>query len=242
MSEKIYALVLRLYPSYFREQYGDEALQLLRDRARDEKGFFPTLRLWLDLLADLAMSLPREYRHSRPAQIGPVAEQRGGPTFFVLEDGSQRLRAFGFGGILSVAMLAMIFDVLFQVGGHPTVIAYTHRDPVSSNLRSYPSARTIPQNSISQPNSVAYSSSPPPVPTSPISSQSEKQNPATAAGPTATGAAPMDAAERQRVIDQANADLKRFYFDKDVAQKTAEALLVHAKNGDRLSRQRLPDK
>ena len=37
MSEKIYAWLLRLYPSRFREAYGDEAVQLFRDRARDEK-------------------------------------------------------------------------------------------------------------------------------------------------------------------------------------------------------------
>jgi len=49
MSEKLYAWLLRLYPSRFREDYGEEALRLFRDRARDERGFFPRLRLWLDL-------------------------------------------------------------------------------------------------------------------------------------------------------------------------------------------------
>jgi hypothetical protein len=41
MSEKLYALLLRLYPSRFRRAYGDEAQQLVRDRLRDESGFFP---------------------------------------------------------------------------------------------------------------------------------------------------------------------------------------------------------
>jgi len=45
MSEKIYACLLRLFPSHFRETYGDEALQLFRDRAHDEKGFSPRVRL-----------------------------------------------------------------------------------------------------------------------------------------------------------------------------------------------------
>ena len=44
MSEKIYAWLLRLYPSRFREVYGQEALQFVRDRCRDEKGFFPRLQ------------------------------------------------------------------------------------------------------------------------------------------------------------------------------------------------------
>jgi hypothetical protein len=48
----------------------------------------------------------------------------------------------------------------------------------------------------------------------------------------ASGAAPLDAAERQRVIDGVIANLKRFYFDRDVAQKAADSLLAHEKNGD----------
>ena len=38
MSEKIYGLLLKLYPGHFRRKYGDEALRLVRDRAHDEKG------------------------------------------------------------------------------------------------------------------------------------------------------------------------------------------------------------
>jgi hypothetical protein len=96
MSEKIYALLLRLYPSHFRDAYGEAALQLFRDRARDEKGFFPTLRLWLDLLGDLAVSVPREYRHVHAAPLAASASQRlgGPPSFFVLEDESPRPGAF----------------------------------------------------------------------------------------------------------------------------------------------------
>ncbi len=50
MSEKIYALLLLLYPSRFREEYSEEALQLFRDCAHDEKGLVPKLRLWLKML------------------------------------------------------------------------------------------------------------------------------------------------------------------------------------------------
>ena len=48
MSEKIYAFFLRLYPTHFCDEYGHEALQLFRDRARDERGFFARLRLWFE--------------------------------------------------------------------------------------------------------------------------------------------------------------------------------------------------
>jgi hypothetical protein len=42
----------------------------------------------------------------------------------------------------------------------------------------------------------------------------------------------LDTAERQRVINGVIANLKQFYFDKHVAQKIADALLAHEKNGD----------
>jgi len=45
MSEEMYIRLLRLYPSRFRKEYEDEALQLIRDRLHDETGFFKRARL-----------------------------------------------------------------------------------------------------------------------------------------------------------------------------------------------------
>ena len=42
----------------------------------------------------------------------------------------------------------------------------------------------------------------------------------------------IDAVERQRVISGAAANLRQNYFDRDVAQRTADALLAHEKSGD----------
>ena len=42
----------------------------------------------------------------------------------------------------------------------------------------------------------------------------------------------VDAAERQRVITGAIENLRQHYFDREVAQETVNALLVHEKNGD----------
>jgi hypothetical protein len=97
MSEKIYTWLLRLYPANFRETYGDDALQLFRDRWRDETGLFPRLRLWLDLLADLVVSLPRMQRHA-----GLSWAPAGTPSFHVLEDESLRLGAWLLGGALTL--------------------------------------------------------------------------------------------------------------------------------------------
>src|SRR5450755_1203714 len=113
MSEKIYALLLRLHSSRFRRAYGDEALQLFRDRARDEKGFFASLRLWLDLLADLAISVPRGYRSVQTELIGAPAQGNldGIPTFRVLGGESPRRGALLLGGVLSLVNLAAFVSV-----------------------------------------------------------------------------------------------------------------------------------
>jgi peptidase S41-like protein len=50
---------------------------------------------------------------------------------------------------------------------------------------------------------------------------------------SAAGAAmKLDTAQRQLVIDGAIANVKAHYVDRDVAQKVAEALRAHQKNGD----------
>jgi hypothetical protein len=105
MSEKIYAWLLRLYPSGFRDAYGDDAMQLFRDRSRDEPGFFRQLKLWLDLLADLAVSVPRQYSYLQPALSGaslPLGSS-GIPAFQILEPAWPRFSAMLLGGVLSLA-------------------------------------------------------------------------------------------------------------------------------------------
>jgi hypothetical protein len=120
MSEKIYAWLLHLYPSQFREAYDSEALQLFRDRVRDGKGFFPCLRLWLDLIVDLAISIPREYGYAQAASFGASAPQRlnSAPVFYVLEVGPPRPGAMLFGSVLSCLALATFWFSLNHVGNY----------------------------------------------------------------------------------------------------------------------------
>ena len=64
----------------------------------------------------------------------------------------------------------------------------------------------------------------------------ERLNQATTPDTTAVREAMMDAsldaAERQRVISGVIQNLKQHYFDREVAQETADALLANEKNGD----------
>lgn len=122
MSEKMYAWLLRLYPAHFREAYGNEALQLFRDRARDEKGFSPGLRLWLDLLADLAFSLPRAYWHVQAELVGASARQRsdGVPSFQVLKGELPHPAALLFGSGLAMVILGAFPIVLSDAANQAT--------------------------------------------------------------------------------------------------------------------------
>lgn len=79
MSEKIYAWMLKLYPAQFRQKYEVPAMQLFRDRLRAERGFSRRFRFWLDVIADLVVSLPREHwRQTAPRPSAAVAMTRSG--------------------------------------------------------------------------------------------------------------------------------------------------------------------
>jgi hypothetical protein len=110
MSEKVYAWLLRLFPAGFREAYGKEALELFCDRWRDERGLFLRLRLWGDLLADLMVSIPREYRFARATLSGQPARPDFGaiPGFHVLAGDSIRPTALVLGTMLAAVALGVL--------------------------------------------------------------------------------------------------------------------------------------
>jgi len=204
MSEKIYSWLLWLYPARFRSVYGQEALQLFRDRVRDEQGFFPRLRLWLDLLWDLAVSLPLEYRRAQRALVTASVPQAldGTPSFSFLPDNSPRATALLLGGVVSVLAISGCLTVLSYVINHAEAkviqpVRFTSR---SSGFASQSSPAATPGS------------------TSPV---------------TATPAiGKLDAAERHRVIDGAVANLKQYYPDPDLSQKMGDALRQHEINGE----------
>jgi hypothetical protein len=62
----------------------EDALQLFRDRLRDETGFLRRLRLWLDLFLDLAVSVPLQYASpERAFARASVPHTPGIPLFSV---------------------------------------------------------------------------------------------------------------------------------------------------------------
>ena len=114
MSERIYSLLLRLYPSGFRQAYGEDALQLLRDRARDERGFLSGLRLWLDILSDLAVSNLRTYR-SAPA-VTTARCYDGAPSFLSLEDEAIDADSLLYGATATVLIYGLVLLLASHAG------------------------------------------------------------------------------------------------------------------------------
>jgi hypothetical protein len=228
MSERIYACLLRLFPSYFREAYGDEALQLFRDRANDEKGFFPRARLWLDLLADLAISVPRQYRYVRPALTGAAVQQRleCAPVFFVLLDESPGPGALIFGCALSMIALSLFSILLNHAGNHRPLSASTYQAgysrPSASGQALGDAEDVIMDASRVRPGEAK-----------PDDSQSKALLPKDAPRlPEALPPQLRHAAERKRLLNAVIDNLKKHYVDPEIARKTADALLAHEKNGD----------
>jgi hypothetical protein len=120
MSEKMYTRLLRLYPSSFRRLYEGEALQLVRDRLRDETGFFKRARLWWDLIADVLTGLTQAYRNSYAATEAASLSLNveGVPSFKVLDKEPLERGSIVVGSTLSLAVLGVFGFVL----SHP--IAY----------------------------------------------------------------------------------------------------------------------
>ena len=121
MSEKLYEFLLKLYPDHFRRTYGDEALRLVRDRARSEKGFLSGLRLWLDLLLDLAKSLPREYSNAPTTPIVAAHPLNDGRSFQLLAERSLNPALLCLGGTLSAVLFGLCVFVVAHSGGFPVL-------------------------------------------------------------------------------------------------------------------------
>ena len=110
MSERLYALLLHLYPTQFQARYADEAMELFRDRSRAETGPLRRLRLWFDLARDLILSLLQIHWQSHPAIPHPAAQALHGlPGFQVLPTIVPRRSSFAWATTASILMFGSLF-------------------------------------------------------------------------------------------------------------------------------------
>jgi hypothetical protein len=121
MSEKIFACLLRLYPSQFREKYTEEAMQLVRDLYRQESGLLRRTCLWIGLVTDLVRGLPRAYQNTYVSTAAsPVAQVlHEGPAFSALEQEPIRPGLFLLSSVLTLALLGVLTVVLNHPDAYP---------------------------------------------------------------------------------------------------------------------------
>ncbi len=217
MSEKIYALLLRLYPTRFRREYRDEALQLVRDRIRDERGWGRAV-LWIDLLTDFARSAPRAHWNERTGVVGPAVPSGAGgaPLFQILEEERMRPETVVVAGLVASSMLAMLGFLMSRPGVYPGWVGGGSARPATSAWAASPSDSGMAQGE----------------------SNVEEIGPHGSRGAqgAGTGKASVLVAVQadlwRLVIEAVSANLREHYFDRVEGSEIADAIRSHAQHGD----------
>jgi hypothetical protein len=233
MSEKLYALLLRLYPARFRERYGEEAMRVFHERLRDERRAGARLRFWLSLLLDAGSSLPREYRRSATAlNAAPAISPAAVPLFRTLESELPKPGSFLGGTIMAFLAVAGLGFLLNHAG----------------TMRHFAEYYAAPQARASAPPSSGS------LPTgqgpggtgSPSSSRGQGLTGQTSAQHALTGQrsaaqSPLDAqrvpgirlddSARRRILDAVDATLRQSYPDRPMAERIAASLSASEDRG-----------
>jgi hypothetical protein len=143
MFEHFCVLLLRLYPAEFRRAYGGDAMQLMRERARHERGAFRRVRLLMDLAIDLgALSL-----HGWRQEQRSLSATDGRPRFDIIHVDAPRPAALAVGMMTSILMFAA-FPLLFQPRALANASAYFEKlsqaeKPASPTQPAQPAAVTL---------------------------------------------------------------------------------------------------
>lgn len=241
MLERMYLRLLRLYPAAFQKAFGEEALQLVRDRLRDERGLAARLRLCFDLMTDLAVSVPREFRYAQPSLAGGQAPRlQTGPAFAVLEGKPPTPTSLALAGLFAVAFFAGVGYLIGHGGGH-LVLRSLSMHPE----RQLSGPGFAPESAPQQPGAGVEAAS------SSLGSERSVAKPASqaadakAAGDawqrdakTATPAAKgqpalveMDTAYTRWVVAEIAANLKYHYFDRATAGQLADGIQSRVAKG-----------
>ncbi|HTW49921.1 MAG TPA: hypothetical protein VMD92_18330 [Acidobacteriaceae bacterium] len=225
MSEKLYALLLRLYPARFRRQYGEEARRVFRERLRDERGAWSQLRLWLELLQDLGSSLPREYRRrSSPLAAVSAPAQTGMPQFRSLETELPKPGSF-LGGTLMAFVAVAGLGFLLNHAGKVRVWAVQYAAP-QARASARQSSATLPAGQgpggAGSPSASAGQTS-----AQPASAGQTSPPPPPQMGP----ALQLDDAARHRILTAVEATLRQSCPSARMAQRIAASLSASENRG-----------
>jgi hypothetical protein len=228
MSEKIYTRLLRLYPSSFRKEYEAEALQLIRDRLRDERGFFKRARLWWDLVVDVLAGLPSAYQNSYAATESASLSFNAAsiPSFKILDEEPLGRGSILVGGTISLIVLAAFAFLLSR--------PIAHRPLSGSNGQMSPIEAVMQRlNQAPAPDSAASSLPDAATPASAQMSGSQAQPSTPAASTPNTSASSSETEipnrERNRVVSIQMQNLNEPSVDRRNAPKALEAFSKGAK-------------
>lgn len=223
MSEKIYACLLRLYPPAFRNKYREEALQLYRDRLRDEIGMFRRCQLYRDLLVDALIGLPQAWRNAYAATSAPplVTNANNIPSFRVLDKQPLRPGSILIGSTLSAAALSAFGFVLSLPTPSRSLSTSSRRSPIEAVMERL--------------NDTAPAADDGQATTANASDTASTRHEQSATGKVATDSvdseAKFDDGERDRVVQSVSKNLLSYYFDHEKAEEASGALLTHEKHG-----------
>jgi len=95
-SERLYALLLHLYPKSFRRAYGEEMVFVFAESLRETQGGGAWLLLWMRTLLDLFMSLVHEHwrERKRDNPMQQMLSVAAGPTVALLQQPSMRKKEY----------------------------------------------------------------------------------------------------------------------------------------------------
>lgn len=233
MSDRLCAWLLRLYPSGFRKKYREEALQLYRDRLRDETGVYLKARLHCDLLMDALAGLPQAWRNSRvgSSRRALVTHSDGIPSFQVLDEEPLRPATIFLGSTVSFTALAA-FGILIT---HPPPLPMISPDrplsPVESVMERLNHAKS--RGSEDQGATANGSGAAGTPQAQSVAGMPQAQSAVNAyATVSSDSSLLLDRAERDRVIHGVAGNLLAHYFDRQRAQDASEQLLIRENRGE----------
>lgn len=223
MSERVFALLVRLYPAAFRQKYQQDVLQLYRDRLRAERGLVRKTKLYCDLLMDAVAGLPIAWRNSygEATSTRIAADASGLPSFHMLEREPLKPGSVVVGCVLSLTALVALGMVMRLPAPHLYSNAGAALSPVETVLDRLNRVVSAP------------------------TSNGDNSDTATVNGPSSQGQAesrqgsekaqanaePLTEPQRNQVLQGVSDNLAAHYFDRAKADAAVERLRALKKQG-----------